>query len=58
MTKIQREWGAYTLTITNKEGIVIKTIEYTRMSGTAMMDEAFSWRSRYKPSDGHKVDWE
>lgn len=50
-----RPWGTYTLTIT-KDGNVVKTVEYTKMSGHAMMDAAFYWRKQYPEKDGYKVD--
>ena len=49
-------WGSYTLTI-SQNGVVIKAIEYTRMSGTAMMDEAFMLRFQYPVSEGYTIDW-
>ena len=55
MTKLLAH-GTYTLTIT-KDGKVVKTVEYTRMSGSAMMDEAFYWRRLFPETDGYKVDW-
>lgn len=51
-----RPWGTYTLTIT-KDGKAVKTVEYTKMSGHAMMDAAFYWRSLYPEKDGYTVDW-
>jgi len=50
------EWGRYTLTI-SKDGEIVKTVEYHNMSGTAMMDEAFSWRLQYPPVFGYTIDW-
>jgi hypothetical protein len=50
------EWGRYTLTIT-KGTEVIKVVEYHNMSGTAMMDEAFSWRIKYPMSEGYAIEW-
>jgi len=50
------EWGRYTLTV-SKDGEVIIIKEYTGMSGTAMMDEAYSYRLEYPASDGYSVDW-
>ena len=49
-------WGSYTLTV-SQNGVVIKTVEYTRMSGTAMMDEAHYLRFQYPASDGFTIDW-
>jgi hypothetical protein len=49
-------WGVYTVTITQFDK-VIKTIEYTRMSGTAMMEEEYMLRFQYPTSAGYKIDW-
>ena len=54
--QMTRPWGTYTLTIT-KDGKVVKTVEYTKMSGHAMMDAAFYWRNQYPEKDGYTVDW-
>jgi hypothetical protein len=54
--EMTRPWGTYTLTIT-KDGKAVKTVEYTKMSGHAMMDAAFYWRSLYPESEGYSVDW-
>jgi len=49
-------WGEYTLMIC-KNGKVIKTVKYTGMSGTAMMDESFYWRMKYPQEEGYTIDW-
>jgi len=49
-------WGSYTLTV-SKNGVLVKTVEYTGMSGAAMMDEAHYLRFQYPASDGFTIDW-
>lgn len=50
------KWGDYTLTITYK-GEVVKELNYTGMSGTAMMDEAKFWRRQYPENEGYLINW-
>lgn len=50
------DWGKYILTI-SKDGKIVKTVNYTNMSGTAMMDESFYWRMKYPVADGYTIDW-
>ena len=50
-------WGQYTLTVTDRNGNVVKEIKYEGMSGTAMHDEGKYWRNQYPEKDGFTVDW-
>ena len=54
---MSREWGHYTLTVTDlrTQEVVFKH-EYKGMSGHAMMDESFSLRLQY-PSKHYRIDW-
>ena len=56
-TNMSREWGRYTLTVTDlrTQEVVFKD-EYKAMSGHAMMDETFSLRRQY-PSKHYRIDW-
>ena len=56
MTITTAAWGKYVLTVT-KDGVVVKTIEYTGMSGTAMMEEEYMLRFQYPASEGYTIDW-
>ena len=58
MTESGKEMGNYTLTVKNKENEVVCVRNYhSYMSGTAMMDEAFSYSRIYPESQGYKVEW-
>jgi len=52
----QPEWGAYCVTI-SKNGEFVRHIEYSDMSGSAMMDVAYALKRQYPKEQGYKVDW-
>ena len=63
MTKTQRfapapdyEWGAYRVTV-SKNGEIVRHIEYSNMSGSAMSDAVYSLKRQYPKEQGYKVDW-
>ena len=54
-------WGTYTLTVTDKSGVVVYTENHTRESGSSMMDNAKSarrhWDAHNPQGAPHIVDW-
>ena len=49
-------WGEYRIII-KKNGEFVRCIQYTGMSGTAMMDVASDMRRKYPKEKGYTVDW-
>ena len=50
------DFGEYRVTI-EKHGEFYRCIQYSNMSGTAMMDIVPSLRKKYPSTEGYKVSW-
>ena len=50
------DFGEYRILI-KKNGEFVRCIQYTGMSGTAMMDVAYDLRKKYPKEQGYTVDW-
>ena len=50
------DFGEYRIII-KKNGEFVRCIQYTGMSGTAMMDVAYDLRRQYPKEQGYTVDW-
>jgi hypothetical protein len=50
------DFGEYRVLV-KKNGEFVRCIQYTGMSGTAMMDVAYDLRRKYPKEQGYTVDW-
>ena len=50
------EWGEERVMI-HKNGEFVRCIQYTDMSGSAMMDVTFALKRQYPKEQGYTVDW-